>query len=212
MSLRRNSVSIVIPTHNRYKKLRSLLESINIFSAGLVDEVIVVDDSQPLSVLPVLGGDVILNHIQLKERVYISRAKNLGWKNARSEYVYFIDDDNLVCESTIKPLVDIMESREDIGALMPAVLYKKRPDIVWVYSIPFKPSRWGFCLIGRNQRRDAALEGRLLNTDALPNACLVRSKVLEEIGGFNESLAVNSSAEFCLRIKEKRLEGLLLHK
>jgi GT2 family glycosyltransferase len=87
---------------------------------------------------------------------------------------------------------------------MPAVLYKSRPDLVWVYATPLS-SRRGLKhqLIGRNEARNSSLENRLLNTDALPNASIVRRKALESVDGFDETLVVNSSMDLCLRMKAK---------
>jgi GT2 family glycosyltransferase len=56
-------------------------------------------------------------------------------------------------------------------------------------------------LIGRNEARNSALENRLLNTDALPNASIVRRNALQSVDGFDETLVVNSSMDLCLRLK-----------
>jgi GT2 family glycosyltransferase len=40
-----------------------------------------------------------------------------------------------------------------------------------------------------------------LNTDALPNASIVRRKALEDVDGFDETLVVNSSMDLSLRLK-----------
>lgn len=198
---RRSSVSVVVPTHNRYGKLSNLLQSLGKNAKGLVDEVIVVDDSTLQLDLPQVIHGIKVRHLRLNGRVFISRAKNLGWKIADSKYIYFIDDDNVITETTFGPMLEVMEERRDVAALMPAVLYKRKPEMVWVYATPFRSGRWGYLLMGRNMPRDSKMEGKLLNTDALPNACLVRKVALQEVGGFNPSLLVNSSAEFCQRLK-----------
>lgn len=84
---------------------------------------------------------------------------------------------------------------------MPGVLYHRRPGLVWVYATPFRPDRWGFELVGRNAPRDPELENRFLPTDALPNLSMVRADVLRKVEGFDERLPVNSSADFCQRVK-----------
>jgi len=72
-----------------------------------------------------------------------------------------------------------------------------------VYATPFLNRRRVFNLVGRNLPRNPSLEGRLLKTDALPNASLVRRSALEEVGGFDERLVVNSSMDFAQRLKAK---------
>ena len=195
-------VGIVIPTHNRYGKLRSLLASIERWMTSDVSSVVVVDDSdQPLDLRKDFDS-INLKQIFLGKRTFISKAKNIGWRSLTAEYVYFVDDDNVISEQTIAPVFGIISKSQTIGAIMPAVLYKSRPDLVWVYATPLaSPKGLRHQLIGRNEARNASLENRLLNTDALPNASIVRRKALESVDGFDEKLVVNSSMDLCLRMK-----------
>jgi GT2 family glycosyltransferase len=197
-------VGIVIPTHNRYGKLRALLASIQDWKTSEVCSVVVVDDSDEPVDLTKDFDSINLKQILLGRRTFMSRAKNIGWRSLTSEYVYFIDDDNVIGEETIGPVFGIISRSKSIGAVMPAVLYKSRPDLVWVYATPLSPRRGlKHRLIGRNEARDSSLENRLLNTDALPNASIVRRKALESVDGFDETLVVNSSMDVCLRMKAK---------
>jgi GT2 family glycosyltransferase len=195
-------VGIVIPTHNRYGKLRALLASIQHWKTSEVSSVVVVDDSDEPVDLTKDFDSINLKQIHLGRRTFISKAKNIGWKSLMSEYVYFIDDDNVIGEETIATVFGIISKSKSIGAVMPAVLYKSRPDLVWVYATPLA-SRGGLKhqLIGRNEARNSSLENRLLNTDALPNASIVRREALESVDGFDETLVVNSSMDLCLRMK-----------
>ncbi len=197
------SIGIVIPTHNRYQELRALLTSIGEHWTDKIDSVVVVDDSTHPADLKSEFQDINLRQIVLRNRVFISRAKNIGWKSIKTEYVYFIDDDNEIDNSTITPVFNIISHSDSIGALMPAVLYKTRPDLVWVYATPFSNRRLKHELVGRNLSRNPNLEKRLLKTDALPNASIARRKALEDVGGFDELLVVNSSMDLCLRMKAK---------
>jgi GT2 family glycosyltransferase len=167
-----------------------------------VNSVVVVDDSEEPIDLTKDFDSINLKQIFQGKRTFISKAKNIGWRNIGSEYVYFIDDDNVIGEETIAPVLEIISRSKSIGAVMPAVLYKSRPDLVWVYATPLS-SRKGLKhqLIGRNEARNSSLENRLLNTDALPNASIVRREALESVDGFDETLVVNSSMDLCLRLK-----------
>jgi len=196
-------VTIVIPTHNRYGKLKALLESLQNNQSREIDSVVVVDDSDNHTDVASDFKTLNIKHITLKERVFISRAKNIGWREAKTEFVFFIDDDNVVDAQTIPQAYQIIAERDRVGAVMPAVLYKSKPSLVWVYSPQFQKSGPKFNLIGRNLPRDASLENRLLVADALPNASIVRRNALEDAGGFDERLVVNSSMDLSLRLKSK---------
>jgi len=200
------NLSIVIPTHNRYNKLRNLLESIkNVNPLGL-EEIIIVDDSYPKLKIEKDFPSLKIKRIEFDERLFISKAKNYGWKNAKSDLIYFIDDDNVVEKHTFTPIIDRLVESKQIGALVPAVLYKSRPELVWVYATPLSKDRWSHILIGRNRTRNAKLENRFLDTDALANASIIKRSVLELTQGFEEKLKVNSSADLCLRIKKLGLK------
>jgi len=201
--LRSGTVTIVIPTHNRYGKLRALLESIEKNRPNELDSVIVVDDSEKPVRIASDFQRLNLVHKVLKERFFISRAKNIGWRETKTEFVFFIDDDNVVDEGTIPRVYQAILRLPKVGAVMPAVLYKSKPSLVWVYAAQFLRSGPRFNLIGRNLPRDASLENRLLVADALPNAFMIRRKALDDVGGFDERLVVNSSMDLSLRLKSK---------
>ena len=193
--------SIVIATHNRPSKLRALLESIRASRTPNLAMVVVVDDSNPFQDLTHEFADLMLKHVHLEERVFQSRARNVGWQECPSPFVYFIDDDNIVTKNTLEVPLRILVENPTLGAVMPAVLYKARPELVWVYGTPLKPDGWGHTLIGRNKPRAASLENRLLSTDALPNAFIVRRVAIEELRGFDERFVMSGSADFAIRLK-----------
>ncbi|HEV2139054.1 MAG TPA: glycosyltransferase [Nitrososphaerales archaeon] len=196
-------VSVVIPTHNRPEKLRRLLSSLQRFNGGILSTVIIVDDSASPPELQSEFPGLSLQHIVSRDRIFISRAKNIGWRAASTDFVYFIDDDNVIAEGTLRLVYEELSSLPKVGAIMPAVLYWASQNLVWVYATPFLNRRRVLNLVGRNLPRDSSLEGRLLKTDALPNASLVRRQALEEVGGFDERLVVNSSLDFAQRLKGK---------
>ncbi|MHB2036194.1 MAG: glycosyltransferase family 2 protein [Nitrososphaerales archaeon] len=196
-------VTIVIPTHNRPFQLMTLLESIQEYYTPEIDQVIVVDDSENPIDLTNKFPSLKIRHISLHDRVFISRAKNVGWKDALTEFVFFIDDDNVLASDTVTRALNAITRMKEVAAVMPAVLYKSRPDLVWVYATPFTSQAPKFNLLGRNLPRNPDLEGRYYSTDALPNSCIIRKAALEEVGGFNERLVVNSSMDLAVRLKRR---------
>jgi len=195
-------ITIVVPTHDRPHLLTALLESIQKYRTPEIDSIVVVDDSKNPVDLNGKFLDLKIKHVSFQKRIFISKAKNIGWKNAKTEYVFFIDDDNVVDEDTIPVTLRAISEKQDVAAVMPAVLYKSRPDLVWVYATPFTdPPK--FNLLGRNLPRNPTLEGKYYSTDALPNSSIVRRAAMEQVGGFNERLVINSSMDLALRLKKK---------
>lgn len=194
--------SIVIATHNRYRMLNNLLESISATSPKGLSEIIVVDDSDQIEKIPEEINSVKLFHVVLDQRSFISASKNIGWKHSKSEYLYFIDDDNIVDSSTFEIPLQLLKEGDQIAAVVPSVLYKRDRNLVWVYATPFSNDRWGHELIGRNKPRDPKYENRVMESDALPNAFAIRKRCLEQVGGFDENFPVHNSTLLAFRLKE----------
>lgn len=201
MTVDADGLTIVIPTHNRFEKLSQLLLTIKDAAPDSLRETIVVDDSDSPGPPLARPGGLRVRHVRLGKRAYVSRAKNIGWRLAGTEYIFFIDDDNLVDASTFSPLCADFKSCPEAAAFVPSVLYSRNRQLVWVYATPFRHGRWSHQLIGRNEPRNPLVEGRLADTDALPNASLIRRSALQSVGGFLEGLRTNSSADLCFRLK-----------
>jgi glycosyltransferase involved in cell wall biosynthesis len=195
------TLDVVIVTRDRPSALDSLLDDLQRASPAPA-RVIVVDDSALPVPWPEKFPALPLAVIRPSPRGFISRSKNLGAARCTSDYVAFIDDDNRIPPDLLGGLAHDLDAHSDWGAVMPGVLYARRPEMVWVYATPFRPDRWGFSLRGRNACRDPQLEGHFLPTDALPNLSMIRASVLRRVGGFDERLPVNSSADLCQRIKQ----------
>lgn len=206
-------ITIVVPTFNRREKVNRLLRSI-VESKIVSDyEVLVVDDSDvPLQIDPSISKDLgeRLRLVRNTHRRFISTAKNIGWKQSRGEYVLFIDDDNILPSGTADILSSKLDNNKKIGALMPVVYYEKRRNLVWVYAAPFANGKWKFNLIGRNMLEKAKPSDEMISTDALPNASMIRKNVLEQVGGFDESLPINSSCDTCQKIQRMGYETYAL--
>jgi glycosyltransferase involved in cell wall biosynthesis len=193
-------VDVVIPTRDRPAQLRGLLEDLRA-QRPAPRQIIVVDDSRASLRWESEFADLPLRVERPNERVFISRAKNLGWRGGSSPLVAFVDDDNRIPPGLLGRLASDLDVHPEWGAVMPGVVYLRRPETVWVYAAPFRPGGWTFDLVGRNARRDGRIERSPMPTDALPNLSMVRRTALVGAGGFDERLPVNSSADLCQRLK-----------
>ena len=87
------SASIIIPTYNRPQLLRSAVESAR--TAGTDVEIIVVDDAskdETASVCRELSG---IKYIRLERNQGVAGARNVGILASSSEFIAFLDDDDL---------------------------------------------------------------------------------------------------------------------
>ncbi|MCL4307147.1 MAG: glycosyltransferase [Candidatus Thermoplasmatota archaeon] len=200
-------LSIAVVTHNRKQKLQELLKSIleSRQIVSMLARIIIVDDSPVRTEVHSDFPDLI-DYVWLPDRVFITRAKNIAWRRATTPLILFVDDDNIVNSESVMHLIDIMEQYPRIGAVMPSVSYRSQPSRIWVYSTPFRKDRWSMNLAGRNSIERALPDHDLMNTDALPNAFMIRRSVLLSISGFDEEFIYNNSCDLCQRIKGSGFE------
>jgi GT2 family glycosyltransferase len=194
------SFSIIIPTHNRYLKLIALLKSIEENRIDQIKEIIIIDDSDTIGEISPCQNIKII-HVKISFRIFISMAKNIGAMLATSDFLFYIDDDNIVGDNTFLPVMDVFSSQDKVGAVMPSTMYFLEPELVWVYATPFKKGKWGHELIGRNKTRNIELENRLYDVDALPNSFMISKKALMQVNGFSSDLQINSSGDLTLKLK-----------
>src|SRR2546426_12697548 len=89
-------VSVVVPTHNRKSAVTRCVESILRSSYPRI-EVIVVDDASTDGTFSHLSNLFpTAQLIRLEHEEMVSASSNSGCKHAKGEFVFLVDDDNVV--------------------------------------------------------------------------------------------------------------------
>lgn len=110
-------VSVIIPTYNRIEKLKRALESVLKQTYSKLEIIIVDNESKD-------GTIKFLEEFSKKNKKikYLTNNKkganysrNLGIKNAKGEYIAFLDDDDTWNSTKIEKQVKILETNSDIG-------------------------------------------------------------------------------------------------
>src|SRR5436190_20600798 len=86
-------LTVIIPTHNRAGLLARAVESVH--QAGTDLEVIVVDNASTDNTSQVCEGLPNIRYVRLDQNLGEGGARNFGIQESRSEYVAFLDDDDL---------------------------------------------------------------------------------------------------------------------
>lgn len=183
------SISVVIPTHNRASMLLEALQSV--FQQSLQPaEVLVVDDGstdRTQEILAHLGNTV--QYLRLPNSG-VSGARNSGWRSAKGDWIAFLDSDDLwlprklerqinalaACPSTPLCYTDEIWIRNG-KRVNPCKHHAKHSGLIFQHCLPR-------CIIS-------------------PSSALIRKDVLEELGGFDESLPVCEDYDLWLRLTSK---------
>lgn len=115
------NVSVIIPTLNRCALLPRAIESARRAVSDV--EIIVVDDAsedQTREVCQDMSGIV---YIRTRRRLGTGGARNVGVIASSSEYISFLDDDDVRLSGSIDAQVESLEARPDAGMIYGRVLY-----------------------------------------------------------------------------------------
>jgi len=206
-------VTIVIPTHNRREKVMRLIRSI--FESNYPREkleIIVIDDASTdgtHEIIKKMFPQVKI--IRNEEEKLLSESRNIGIKASRGEYVFLIDDDNVIDKNTIRDLVNFMEYNPRVGVAAPIMYFLRDPKRVWCAGI--KRSYWTTITkyIGFNTI-DAGQFKKPHESDDFPNAFMVRREVFEKVGLFNSKLFPihYDEGDFCQRVRRSGYKVILV--
>jgi len=194
-------LSICIVNYKADKELKRCLESIKKFTKGVSYEIIVIDNTA--------------------DNRWYSGGNNLALARAKGRYVLFLNPDCYLTENALAKMVGWMDKHPEVGTGEPRQVYDDGEiaptgsllPVWWVDLVELTElSRW-FGSVGRKGRLGRLgkiSEVRQENLDRRKNwqtevvsgaAMIVRKRILDEIGGFDEKLKLYyTDVDLCRRI------------
>ena len=194
-------VSIVIPTWNRAVYLYYCLKSLTENTYGVPYEVVVVDDGSTDETSELLNRTENIRVIKNELNLGFVKACNRGARDAKGDYLLFLNNDTQVTEDWLRTMVDLTDADQTIGAvgaklILPDGTLQEAGSIIWKDG-----SALGY---GRGEDPDAPPFCYLRDVDFCSGACLlVRKEIFSKLGGFDEvySPAYYEDADLCLGIR-----------
>ena len=107
------SISVVITTHNRSHLLPRAIESAQ--NAGTDLEVIVVDDCSSDDTPEVCAQIPGIHYVRLRANRGLANARNVGIAESSSEFVTFLDDDDLRLPGSLEKQLRAISADEGIA-------------------------------------------------------------------------------------------------
>ncbi len=209
---RQGLVSIIIPTVATRGLIKTTIDSIrektayHDFEIICIDNIVAKEDTEKLRWKQWIAdnSDVV---VQIKERFNWSRFNNKAAKQARGEFLLFLNDD---VEVLAPDWLDAMlehARRPEIGVVGPQLLY---PDGRVQHAGMFlggNAGRHAFRFYPSTAPGPFGLARTQRNVIAVTGACmLMRRATFETMDGFDEAHAVvNNDLDFCLRLNKAGL-------
>ncbi len=180
-------VSIVIPVYNHYKETYNCIKTIIEHTGDIPYEVIIGDDCSTDETLDI--------KTQIPNVVVNRNTENLGFTLncnaaaglAKGEYILFLNNDTIVAEDWLSPLIRLIESDPTIGMVGSKLIYptgelQEAGGILWSDA-----SAWNY-----GNRQDPRLPqfNYVKDVDYISGASImIRRSLFEEIGGFDRRYA-----------------------
>lgn len=185
-------VSVVIPTHNRVDLLPRAIESVLNQTYKDIEIIVVSDGSTD-------GTDELMDKYKSDSRInYISYypekggnyARNTGVKEAKGEYVAFLDDDDQWLPNKIEKQLEVMKSDEKIGLVYTGLNVIYADDDITYQSIP-------------SEQGDLSKSILMKSSIGSTSTILVKKDIIVSVGLFDEELPAVQDYDLFIRIAQK---------
>jgi len=206
------SVSVIISVFGQLEYTKHCLAQLEQTLAGVIDyEVLIIDDKSKDGTPEFLKGlgkpyRIFLND----ENEGFAKNNNLGAREARGEYLCFLNNDVFVRGDWLRPMLRAFEAKENVGIVgnVQKLAGSKRYDHMGVvFSSRAKPMHYGQGFFHR------PFKGEIRQWSAVTAACCVTSrKRFFEFDGFDE-IFLNGceDIDLCLRMTEGGLVHYVVH-
>ncbi len=184
-------ISVIIPTYNRKDLLVDAIRSI-MKQKPKNYEIIIVDDGSTDATEEYIKSLNLPVRFFEKDNGGVAGTRNFGIKQARGEYLAFLDADDLWIEGFLSTAIEYFETHKDISI----VYADQRISVDYMTQ---KRSRFN-----RNPpKHKFPVPFFIDNSPIQISSVVMKKKVLDDVGGFNENMKIHEDVELWNRISEK---------
>ena len=180
-------VSVVTPNYNGERFLKTFLESLN-EDSEYIGEVIIIDNGSSDSSIDYLKNNKFnfpLVLIENKENVGFSPAVNQGIRKAKNSLIFSINNDTEIKKGSIKKLIDLITSSDDIFSVQAKMLQYNNKDLIDDVGDEYNLLAWTK-KVGENHKSSEYVEVRDIFSSCA-GAAMYNKSILEEIGLFDDN-------------------------
>jgi glycosyltransferase involved in cell wall biosynthesis len=211
-------ITVIIPAHNRPQFLRDAVESVHKQTVGC-EEIIVVDDG---STPPI--GDLPGVRLIGQPNAGLPAARNTGIAAARSEWIAFLDDDDIWEPNKLELQWQAIERYPSAGIVFTDWLIYRDTEVVYTSALLESQGPYDQHLSDIKkayQMVRTAVDGDFVYCQnpefarglvryaqfVLPSAMLVRHDLAVASGGFDPDMRRSEAWDFCLRLAALGAQG-----
>ena len=119
------TVSIIIVTYNSEKEIISCINSLLPQLKDINGEIIIIDNNSADNTIPLIDdlNSKSISLIRNSENFGYTIANNQGIKNAKGEYLFFLNPDTIVPNDVFNNLLDEIQGNKNCGAIAPQLRF-----------------------------------------------------------------------------------------
>ena len=203
-------VSVVTPNYNGERFLKAFFESLN-DDSELIGEVIIIDNGSSDNSKEYIKNNAFNFPVKLIENSHnlgFAPAVNQGILNAKYDYIFSLNNDTEVKKGSIKQMVDLISSSNDIFSVQAKMLQYDNKDLIDDVGDEYNLLAWTK-KTGENHKSDEYLEVKEIFSSCA-GAALYKKSLLEELGMFDDAFfAYMEDVDLAIRSKINGYHNLL---
>lgn len=203
-------VSVVTPNYNGEKFLKTFFESLN-NDSEFIGEVIIIDNGSSDNSKDYINSntfDFPVKLIENSQNLGFAPAVNQGISHAKHEYIFSLNNDTEVKEGSIKHMVDLISSSEDIFSVQAKMLQFNNKDLIDDAGDEYNLLAWTK-KTGENHNSNEFNQVKEIFSSCAGSA-LYKKSLLEELGMFDDNFfAYMEDVDLAIRAKINGYHNLL---
>lgn len=213
-------ISIITVNYRQTDVTCELLTSLEEISYKNIEVWVV--DNQSDGVLKSKVGALFphVNIIESKKNLGFAGGNNLAITQANGKYLMFLNNDTEVFSDFLEPLVEVMETNQEVGICASKLHYFHHPDTIqYAGSSDLHPFKIQSFAIGYGEKDSGQYDTIKPTNLAHGAAMMVRASVIKEVGLMPEEFFLYyEEIDWCLKIRDAGYQiyfvpqSLVLHK
>jgi len=183
-------ISVIIPMYNSSRTIERALKSVITQDYDYKIEIIVVNDGSKDNSVQVVKNFIAINDIQTiklisQENGGVSKARNTGLKNAKGDFIAFLDSDDAWFTNKLSSQLKILEDNSEVDLLGTA----------------FE----GFYFTNKSEGEliNVMFSNLIFKNYFQPSTILMKKEVIDKIGLFDESQKYAEEGNFFFRVSQE---------
>ena len=149
-------------------------------------EIIVVDDmSKDGTYEEIHRNFPDIKVVRNNKQRFLAGSRNIGINNSKGEFLFLVDDDNLLDYRCISELVELLKSNKQVAIAGPITYYLDEPKKILFAGVKRNLITSRTIFVAKGQE-DNGQYHYPIDSDDIPNAFMVRRKIFDKIGLFDE--------------------------